>query len=34
VERLRPEIKFDGIEALVAQIKRDAAQARQLLAQE
>ena len=34
VKRLRPEIKFDGIEALIAQINRDSAQARELLAQE
>ncbi len=31
VERLRPEQKFDGIEALVGQIKQDAEQARNLL---
>jgi riboflavin kinase/FMN adenylyltransferase len=31
VERLRGEQKFDGIEALVAQIKSDAEQARQML---
>jgi riboflavin kinase/FMN adenylyltransferase len=34
VERLRPEKKFDGIEALIAQIKYDAEQARALLANE
>jgi len=34
VERLRPEKKFDGIEALVAQIAQDAEQARVLLADE
>ncbi len=31
VERLRPEMKFEGIEALIAQISRDALQARHLL---
>lgn len=31
---LRPEMKFPGIEALVAQIDRDAAQARQILMEE
>jgi riboflavin kinase/FMN adenylyltransferase len=31
VKRLRPEQRFNGIEALVAQIKRDVEQARQLL---
>jgi FAD synthase len=34
VERLRSEKKFENIEALVAQIRRDAEQARTLLAQE
>ncbi len=34
VERLRPEKKFDGINALVAQIRQDAEQARLLLAAE
>lgn len=34
VERLRPEKKFTGVEELVAQIRRDAEQARALLAQE
>ena len=34
VERLRPEKKFDGIEALVNQITRDSEQARSLLAKE
>ncbi|MCB9077926.1 MAG: bifunctional riboflavin kinase/FAD synthetase [Anaerolineaceae bacterium] len=34
VERLRPEQKFDGIAALVAQIAKDAEQARSLLAKE
>jgi riboflavin kinase/FMN adenylyltransferase len=34
VERLRPEKKFESIEALVAQIRQDAEQARTLLAQE
>ncbi len=34
VERLRPERKFDGIDALVAQITQDAKQARALLAGE
>ncbi|MCB0210422.1 MAG: bifunctional riboflavin kinase/FAD synthetase [Anaerolineae bacterium] len=34
VERLRPEQKFDGIDALVAQITKDADQARVLLAKE
>ncbi|GAB4431832.1 MAG: bifunctional riboflavin kinase/FAD synthetase [Anaerolineae bacterium] len=34
VERLRPEMKFDGIAALVAQINRDAARARELLSAE
>lgn len=34
VERLRPEMKFNGIDALKAQIEQDAAQARQLLAAE
>lgn len=34
VERLRPEMKFDGIEALIAQISHDAAQAKALLARE
>lgn len=34
VERLRPEKKFEGIEALIAQISRDAEQARMLLATE
>lgn len=34
VERLRPERKFNGIEALVAQIKRDSDQARRLLVAE
>jgi riboflavin kinase/FMN adenylyltransferase len=34
VERLRPEKKFENIEALVSQIRHDAGQARVLLAQE
>lgn len=34
VERLRPEKKFEGIDELVAQIKHDAEQARELLANE
>jgi len=34
VERLRPEKKFDGIDALISQITRDAEQARGLLAKE
>lgn len=34
VEHLRPEKKFDGIEALVAQIARDSEQAKRLLARE
>lgn len=34
VERLRPEQKFDGITALVAQITKDSEQARALLAKE
>ncbi|MCB0163058.1 MAG: bifunctional riboflavin kinase/FAD synthetase [Anaerolineae bacterium] len=34
VERLRPEQKFDGIAALVAQISKDSDQARSLLAKE
>ena len=34
VERLRPEKKFEGIDALVAQIKQDAEQARILLSEE
>jgi len=34
VERLRPEMKFNGIDALVAQINQDARQARALLAKE
>lgn len=34
VERLRPEQKFEGVDALVAQITRDAKQARSLLAKE
>jgi riboflavin kinase/FMN adenylyltransferase len=34
VERLRPERRFDGIEALVAQIQRDSDQARRLLVAE
>lgn len=34
VERLRPEMKFDGIEALVAQIRHDAEQAKLILAGE
>lgn len=34
VERLRPEKKFENIQALIAQINHDAEQARQLLAQE
>jgi riboflavin kinase/FMN adenylyltransferase len=34
VERLRPEKKFNGINELVAQIRHDAEQARQLLAKE
>lgn len=34
VERLRPEKKFDGIEALIAQISHDSEQAKALLAQE
>ena len=34
VERLRPEKKFDGIEALITQITQDAEQARSLLAKE
>ncbi|TIX66527.1 MAG: bifunctional riboflavin kinase/FAD synthetase, partial [Mesorhizobium sp.] len=29
---LRPELKFDGLDALVAQMKRDEAEARALLA--
>ncbi|RVB19907.1 bifunctional riboflavin kinase/FAD synthetase, partial [Mesorhizobium sp. M7A.F.Ca.CA.004.05.1.1] len=29
---LRPEVKFDGLDALVAQMKRDEAEARALLA--
>jgi riboflavin kinase/FMN adenylyltransferase len=33
IARLRPEIKFPGIDALVAQIHRDIASARQILAQ-
>ncbi len=33
VEHLRPEQKFDGIEALISQINQDAEQARQLLLQ-
>jgi riboflavin kinase/FMN adenylyltransferase len=32
VARLRPEIKFPGVEALLAQIQRDILQARSLLA--
>lgn len=32
VQRLRPELKFDSIEAIKAQIERDAAQARTVLA--
>lgn len=31
VARLRPEMRFDGIDALVAQIKQDVAQAREVL---
>ncbi|MBT8338604.1 MAG: riboflavin biosynthesis protein RibF, partial [Desulfatitalea sp.] len=31
IERLRDEIKFDGIEALAAQIHKDVALARQVL---
>lgn len=34
VERLRPEKKFNGIDELISQIKRDAQQARALLAKE
>jgi len=34
VERLRPEMKFNSIDALAAQISRDAKQARRLLAKE
>jgi riboflavin kinase/FMN adenylyltransferase len=34
VERLRPEQKFNGVEELVAQIRKDSAQARRLLADE
>lgn len=34
VERLRPEQKFDGIDALIAQITADSEQARELLARE
>lgn len=32
IDRLRPEMKFDGVEALIKQINEDAARARQLLA--
>jgi riboflavin kinase/FMN adenylyltransferase len=31
VERLRPEAKFDSLDALVAQMDRDCAQAREVL---
>jgi riboflavin kinase/FMN adenylyltransferase len=34
VERLRPEVRFDSIKALVTQIKQDADQARTLLVKE
>jgi riboflavin kinase/FMN adenylyltransferase len=34
VDRLRPEKKFNGVEELVSQIKKDAAQAKELLAGE
>lgn len=34
VERLRPEIRFDSIQALIAQISHDSEQAKTLLAQE
>jgi riboflavin kinase/FMN adenylyltransferase len=33
VERLRDELKFDGIEAMTEQVRRDAARAREILAQ-
>jgi riboflavin kinase/FMN adenylyltransferase len=32
VARLRSEVKFPGVEALLAQIRQDIAQARQILA--
>jgi len=32
IARLRPEMKFPGVEALVAQIRRDISEARQILA--
>jgi riboflavin kinase / FMN adenylyltransferase len=31
VQYLRPEVKFESLDAMVAQIHKDAAQARQLL---
>jgi len=34
VERLRPEVKFDSVQALIAQIHKDKAQAQELLAAE
>lgn len=34
VARLRPEMRFDGIDALVAQIRQDAEQGRQILTQQ
>jgi riboflavin kinase/FMN adenylyltransferase len=33
VEWLRDELKFDGIEAMTEQVRRDAARAREILAQ-
>jgi riboflavin kinase/FMN adenylyltransferase len=31
IEKLRDEVKFDSLEAMVAQMKRDSAQAREVL---